>query len=130
LTKAARIEREIAARIRAAKIRLRSDKVVRRVSSSLQAALAGVVSKGQCVVLTVTAPIRCPADTAGVLENLFRDGTPRGEIRRTIHGNQVRVRTIAGVATYVPKVTVLVHNPDSDSDHILAIAEARLLQRK
>jgi hypothetical protein len=55
---------------------------------------------------------------------------PDGELRKAIHGNHVRIRPIVAVATYMPKVIALVHNPESDPSLILAIAEARLLERK
>ncbi len=128
-TETVTIEREIAERIRVEKIRLRFDKVVRGFSNNLQAALAATVPEGQSVVFTITAPIRRPSETADVLENLFHDGMPDGELRKAIHGNHVRIRPIIGVATCMPKVIALVHNPESDPGVILAIAESRLLER-
>ena len=44
------IEREIAERIRAEKIRLRFDRVVRRFNNNLKAALAAIVPEGQSVI--------------------------------------------------------------------------------
>jgi hypothetical protein len=48
-------------------------------------------------------------------------------LRNTIHGNQVRLRRIAGVAADMPRVLGFVHHPESDASVILALAEARLL---
>jgi hypothetical protein len=79
------IEREIVERIKAAKIRLRLDKVVLRVVGGLQAALADVVPDEVAVIFTVTAPIRLPAKTAAFLESLVRDARPCGERREVIH---------------------------------------------
>ena len=129
VTETATIEREITERIRAEKIRLRFDRVVRGFNNNLKAALAAIVPEGQSVVFTVTAPIRRPSETAGVLEDLFHNGMPDGELRKAIHGNHVWIRPIIGVARYMPKVIALVHNPESDPGLILAIAEARLLER-
>jgi hypothetical protein len=129
VTETATIEREIAERIRAERIRLRFDRVVRGLNNNLKAALAAIVPEGQSVVFTVTAPIKRPSETAAVLENLFHNGMPDGELRKAIHGNHVRIRPITGVATYMPKVIALVHNPESDPGLILAIAESRLLGR-
>jgi hypothetical protein len=124
----ARIESELAARLKAAGIRPRFDKVVQQLGSRLKAALAGAVPDGRSVVLTVTAPVKHPSKTAAVLANLFSGRMPNRELRKTIHGNIVRVLPLTGIARYMPKVTVLVHNPDADSGSILAIAKSVLLE--
>lgn len=123
------LEREIGEKARAARLKLRFDKVVRRLGGELKAALAGVMPDGQSVVITVTAPIKLPAKTAETVENIVRDGLAHGEICATIHGNQVRVRRIADVAANMPKVLAFVHNVESDAGQLLDIAEASLLQR-
>lgn len=120
------IEREIAARIRDAKIRLRFDRVVVAVVGRVKAALATVIPEGEAVIFTLTAPIELPAKTAAALESLVRDGLPDGEHRGIVHGNGVRVRRLAGVSKHMPKVLGFVHNPASDAGLILALAEARL----
>ena len=129
ILKTVTIEREIGERARAAKLKLRFDKVVRRLTGDLKATLAGVLPEGRSVVITVTAPIKHPAKTAETLENIVRDGLARGELCKTIHGNKVRVRPVTHVAKNMPKVLVFVHNTESDARRILNIAEARLLQR-
>ena len=45
------VEREIVPRLRAAKLRLRFDKVALRLVGGLKAALANVIPEGQAVVL-------------------------------------------------------------------------------
>jgi len=125
----ATIEREIGERARAAKLRLRFDKVVQRLTRNLKARLAGVLPEGQSVVITVTAPIKHPAKTAGTLEIIVREGLAHGDLQKTIHGNKVRVRPIIHVATNMPTVLAFVHNTESDARLILDIAESRLLQR-
>ena len=129
ILKTVAIEREIGESARAAKLKLRFDKVVRRLTGDLKATLAGVLPEGRSVVITVTAPIKHPAKTAETLENIVRDGLARGELCKTIHGNKVRIRPITQVATNMPKVLAFVHNTESDARRILNIAEARLLQR-
>ncbi len=123
------IEREIGERARAAKLKLRFDRVVRRFTGDLKATLAGVLPEGQSVLITVTAPIKHPAKTAETLANIVRDGLAHGELCKTIHGNKVRVRPIPHVATNMPKVLAFVHNMESDARLILNLAESRLLQR-
>jgi hypothetical protein len=61
-----------------------------------------------------------------------RGGLPDREVRNTIlrntiHGNQVRLRRIAGVAADMPRALGFVHNPESDAGLILTLAETRLL---
>ncbi|SKA30743.1 hypothetical protein SAMN02745126_05016 [Enhydrobacter aerosaccus] len=103
MTEADMIEQEIIQRIRAAHLRLRFDKVVLRLVGGLKAALANVIPEGQAVIFTVTAPLKHPAKTALVLENLVRDGLSDGERREVIHDNQVRLRRLRGVAMHRPK---------------------------
>jgi len=129
ILKTVTVEREIGERARAAKLKLRFDKVVRRLTCDLKATLAGVLPEGRSVVITVTAPIKHPAKTAEMLENIVRDGLARGELCKTIHGNKVRVRQITHVATNMPKVLAFVHNTEPDARLILNIAESRLLQQ-
>jgi predicted phosphohydrolase len=129
ILKTTAIEREIGERARAAKLQLRFDKVVRRLTGDLKATLASVLPEGQSVVITVTAPIKYPAKTAETLENIVRDGLAHGELCKTIHGNKVRVRSVTHVATKMRKVLVFAHNTESDARLILNIAESRLLQR-
>lgn len=121
------IERDIVLAIKAAKIRLRFDGVVLRLVGGRQAALANVVPDGEAVIFTITAPIRRPARTAEALDALVREDRPRDR-REVVHGNQVRIRRLTDVPPGAPKVLGFVHNPASDADVILALAEARLLE--
>ena len=123
------IERDIGERAKAAKLKLRFDKVVRRLAGALEATLAGALPQGRSVGITGTAPVKHPAKTAETLEHLVRDGLAHGDLCRTIHGNEVRVRSINHVATNMPKVLAFVHNPQSDAGLLLNIVESRLLQR-
>ena len=121
-----KVEHEIIARLRAAKLRLRSDKVALRLVGRLKAALASVVPEGQTVIFTITAPIRLPGKTAAALENVVR-AAPDAERRKVIHDNAVRTRRVKGVPKHMPKVLGFVHNFESDAGAILALVEARLL---
>ncbi len=121
------VEREIIARLGAAKLRLRFDKVALRLVGGLKAALASVVPEGETVVFTISAPIRLPAKTAVALDHLLRDGPTDGERREIVHGNEVRARRLKGVPKHMPKVLGFVHSLESDAGAILALAEARLL---
>lgn len=123
-----KIERDIVERIKAAKVRLRCDKVVLRLVGGLQAALTNLVPDGEAVIFTVTAPIKFPAKTAAVLESLMGDGLPYGDRREVVHGNYVRIRRLTDVPRQRPKVLGFVHDPASDTGVIMALAEARLLE--
>jgi hypothetical protein len=123
------VEREIIARITAAKLRLRFDKVALRIVGGLKA-LGDMVPEGETVVFTISAPIRLPAKTGKALENLLRDGRTDAERRDIIHGNEIRTRRLKGVPKPVPRILGFVHSPKSDAGAILELAEARLLDPK
>ena len=121
------VEREIIARLTAAKLRLRFDKVALRLSGGLKAALASAVPEGQAFLFTISAPIRLPGKTAAALEKLARSEPQEGERPEIVHGNEVRLRRLRGARKAMPRVLVFVHNADSDASAILAVAEALLL---
>ena len=122
------IEREIVARLRAAKLRLRFDKVALRFVGGLKAVLASVVPEGQIVVFTISAPIRLPGKTAVALENIVRSGPGDAERRAIVHDNKLRIRRLRVGPKHMPKVLGFVHSVESDAGAILALAEARLLE--
>ena len=122
------IEREIAEQA-GTRLGLRFDKSVQRLIGGLKTALATVVPQDEAIILTVTAPIKLRAKTALVLESLVRQGFPENERFDTIHGNQIRLRRLTGLAPQSPKLLGFVHNPDADSGVILALAEAWLRRR-
>ena len=122
------VEREIIERLRAAKLRLRFDKVALRLVGGLKAALAKVVPEGETIVFTISAPIRLPAKTAMALDNLLRDGATDAESREVVNGNEVRARRLKGVPRHTPKVLGFVHSAELDAGVILALVEARLLE--
>lgn len=103
---------------RAAKPRLRFDKVATRVIEGLRAALEKTVPNGTTVLLTVTAPIRLPSKTAAALEDkiktLLGRGLPRRDEKATIHGNRVQIRFLGDGSKRAPKMIGFVHNTDSD----------------
>jgi hypothetical protein len=115
-----------------AKPRLRFDKVVLRLIGGLQAALREAVPEDEAVMLTVTAPIRLPAKTAAALESRIRDGLARrsakAEVAETIHGNRIRLRFVKGVPAQASRVIGFVHNPETDPEVLLHLAQS-LLER-
>ena len=127
MTDAETVEREIVARLRAAKFRLRFDKVALRLVDGLKGVLAGVVPEGQTVIFTISAPISLPRKTAAALETMIRSGPRDTERREIVHDNEVRIRRLRGVPKQMPKVLGFVHSVGSDAGAILALAEARLL---
>jgi hypothetical protein len=122
----AEIERAIVDAIGAAGLRLRFDKVAVRLVANVKAALLDIVPDDHAVVFTITAPIRLPSRTAAAIEDLVRGGFSGHELRETVHGNQLRIRRVTGVAAAMPRVMGFVHNPDADPGAILAFAEERL----
>lgn len=120
------IEQEIYGKIKAARIRLRFDRVALRLVGGLQAALAAIVPGGEAVLFTLSAPIRHPAKTATDVEGLVRGLSAPGERRERVHGNDLRIRRLIGLPPHTPKVMGFVHHPGSDAGVILSIAEARL----
>jgi hypothetical protein len=122
----------IAARGDHTKPRLRFDRVAVKLVAGLQAAVSELVPDGQVVVLTVTAPIRLPAQTAAALESKVWEclarKTARAEVRETIHGNQIRVRVLRGLSRRMPKLIGFVHNPDSDNAGVLLRLTQSLLR--
>ena len=112
--------------------RLRFDKVALGLVRRLQARLCDSVPDGKTVILTITAPIRVPAKTAGALEDKIRtylsSRSAPMEDRDTIHGNQIRVRLVKGGSRPAPKVIGFVHNPDSDPGVFLDITHS-LIER-
>jgi hypothetical protein len=122
------IEREIVARLEAAKLRLRFDKVALRVVRGLKAALASVIPEGQAVVFAISAPIRLPAKTETALDNMVRSGPRDPRRHEIVHGNKVQIRWLSDVPKHMPKVLAFVHSVEVDAGVILALVEARLLK--
>jgi len=127
-TDADAIEREIVARLEAAKLRLRFDKVALRVVRGLKAALASVIPEGQAVVFAISAPIRLPAKTETALDNMVRSGPRDPRRHEIVHGNKVQIRWLSDVPKHMPKVLAFVHSVEVDAGVILALVEARLLK--
>jgi hypothetical protein len=103
---------------RAAKPRLRFDKVATGLIERLRAALGEIVPDGTTVLLTVTAPIRLPSKTAAALEDKIRTllvrKSPGRDEKGTIHGNRVQIRLLKDESEQAPKMIGFVHNSDSD----------------
>lgn len=103
---------------RAAKPRLRFDKVATRLIDRLQATLGEIVPDGMTVLLTITAPIRLPSKTAAALEDKIRTllgrRTPGRDENATIHRNRVRIRFVRDESGRAPKMIGFVHHSDSD----------------
>ena len=120
-------ERQIVERIAAAKLRLRFDRVVRWLVDDLKAGLTELVPEGEALLFTITAPIKLPGKTATALKGLALGELSGGEFRGNVHGNEVRIRRLVGISLPLPKVIAFVHNPESDADVILKLAELRIL---
>lgn len=120
------IEHHLADKAARAGLRLRFDKVALRVTRSLQTSLRGFAPEGEAVLFTITAPISRPARTTAAIEALARNCPPGSRAKDTICGNDVRIRRIGGVANQVSSVLGFVHNPESDPEALLDLAEDHL----
>lgn len=113
------VERELIARLRAAKLRLRFDKVALRVVGELKRELAKVVPPGETVVFTITAPIKHPAKTVVTLEKIVGWDPLHAERREIVHGNEVRIRRLKGVPQNTPRALGFVYSAESSPGPIL-----------
>ena len=125
-TSSTAVEREMIAKIKAAGIRLRFDKVVLRLVAGVKDATAGLVRADETVIFTLAAPIRQPSKTAAAIAELARGNLPDGELRREIFENQLVLCRVTGVSGDMPRVVGFVHNPESDAGLILALARSQL----
>ena len=102
----------------AAKLRLRHDKVVARLTERLEVACGKTVPAGMTVLVTITAPIRLASKTAAALEDKIQTLVGRGSTGRdakaTIHANRVRIRLLKDESGRAPKLIGFVHNSDAD----------------
>ena len=103
---------------KAAKPRLRFDKVVTGLIERLQATIGETVPDSMTVLLTITAPVHLPSKTAAALEDkiqtLLGRVSPGRDEKDTIHGNRVRIRLLRDESKRAPKMIGFVHNSDSD----------------
>jgi hypothetical protein len=109
------------------KLGLRFDRVVVRILADLRHFADGSTPSGMTILLTLTAPIRNPARTAGILEKeiqaLFAEGTVGEDRRAIVHGNLIRMRLVRHGPRHRQKFIGFVHNPDSDATRLLDLAE-------
>ena len=112
--------------------RLRFDKVATRLIDRLQATVGEIALLGTTVLLTITAPIRLPSQTAAALEEkiqtLLGRGSPGRDEIDTLHGNRVRIRVLRNEFQRAPKMIGFVHNPDT-SPLLLLNMTGELLER-
>jgi hypothetical protein len=116
-------ERRIAAKLASAGYRLRYDKVALRLIIGIRDVIDQELPQGQSVIFAIAAPIRHPAKTIAAVSRLLLDA-PAGELRATVHGNEVRARFVGRVSTDMPGVMGFVHNPERDAGLILDLAES------
>jgi hypothetical protein len=105
--------------------RLRFDKVALRLVRNLSAALAQAVPGKRTLVITVTAPIRLPAQTVAEVAAHLERPTPK-TFNRIVCGNRVRARVLACRVQGSPRVIVFVHNPEPPPDGLFRLVESCL----
>lgn len=115
----------VSARIATPAPRLRFDRVVLRLMTDLQSALAGTAPDGTTALVTLTAPIRLPGRTAAAIADVVRARIARGSARDLVtilHGNGVRVRIVAHTLMHAPPLIGFVHNPEPQPQRLLDCA--------
>jgi hypothetical protein len=109
---------------------LRFDRVALRLVATLQGALCDELPEKQTLLVTISAPIRSPAQTAAALEERIRvwlpGRVPPAEVGYEINGNLLRVRLVRGKAKHAPNVLGFVHNPEVDAKGLLDAAQVEL----
>lgn len=118
-------------------IRLRHDKVVKRLVADVQQGLRADVPATCVVLFTCTAPIRVPARTAEAITAMARaclarsKASPSGRARsrKEVHGNSVCVRVMRSSAAIRPAVQGFVHNPDCSAAAVFQAVLAALPPR-
>ncbi|WP_290809493.1 hypothetical protein [Ferrovibrio sp.] len=98
--------------------------MVLRLFADLRAAVSDIIAPDQTVIVTVTAPVRLGGKTAAAIADRICDGLGRGDVRTTIHGNQVRLRRIADVPKPMPRLIGFVHNAETDPGPILDLTQS------
>jgi hypothetical protein len=110
--------------------RLRFDRVVVGVLGRLRAALAERVPRGATAVVTITAPMRLASRTAATLEEMIgrpvRARSARQPLRKTVHGNQIRIQIMRSSGTSTSPLAGFVHNRDSDPGILFDLTRALL----
>lgn len=105
---------------------LRFDRVVLRILSELTEHCDRMVPADARVLMTISAPIRLPARTAGDVKQriaaLVVEGPPGDEVAQ-VHGNTVVLRLVRAAAPSQPRLLGLVHNPSTDPTLLLELAE-------
>src|SRR5215472_8322721 len=124
------IDSRPAQRAKTTQPRLRFDRVALRLVDDLRTALSGSVSRGQTVLVTITAPIRLPARTATAIEEKIRKlvatRAAPARLADTIHGNEVQVHLLKGGTGRTARLIGFVHNPESDPTILIDVARSLL----
>lgn len=110
--------------------RLRFDRVVVGLLRRLRAALSERVPRGATAVVTITAPIRLASRTAATLEEMIgrpvRARFARQPLRKTVHGNRIRIQIMRSSGTSTSALAGFVHNGDSDPGILFDLTRALL----
>lgn len=114
----------------AAELGLRFDKVALRVLEILRIQAENSLSKGETVIVTVTAPIRVPDRTgkgiATLIESLTTTSAERQNKKALIMGNEVHLRLLRHARAQAPRFIGFIHNPDVKASRLIRLATAWL----
>lgn len=105
---------------------LRFDKVVIRLLHTLRSAVEHCLPTDKALIVTITAPIKCPAATAAELATkiltLLVSPMPQQDYVLAIGSNAIRIRMVATTTAPVTRLIGLVHNPDINAGRLLDAA--------
>lgn len=110
----------------AKKLGLRFDRVALGLLDDLRAAAERLVPAGQVAIITVTAPIRVPSQTAEAIEKKFALLVHRKKsaLRMTAYSNLIQIRLVKNTPGRKIKMIGFVHNPTTKAKQLLDLAEA------
>ncbi len=112
------------------KLGLRFDRVALRLIDELRNHVASEISLQRTVIVTVSAPIRLPGETAEKLKQkislLASSENQFVEIKSQMNGNRVRIKLIERHSRRSPQFIGLVHNQTSSAAEILNLVETQM----
>ena len=106
---------------------LRFDRVVVRMMADLRACAEAIATPDLTFLVTISAPIKLPAKTAGEIKermaSLLTGEAAHATGPVTILGNRVAIATVAHRAPKRPALIGFVHNPDVNTAQLVGLAE-------
>lgn len=118
-------EKDVIRRLAAAGVRLRFDRVAKRLLNDVKAGVSQTLPLDRSLAFTVTAPIWLPAKTIVAMQQWLERLEPDAS-STLINGNEIHARMIRNSTPDMPRALGFVYNPASNPEHILDVVEACL----